>query len=330
MSELDTFRNEPAGLDCESIRSVDDLVHAIDAYNCTPGWVSRAAPLMWRAPRSHFVPAHWRYAEMRPALVAAGRVIGTDLAERRNFVLRNPVPNNDFATTRTLVGAYQSILPGEKARSHRHSSHALRVIIESSGSYSVVNGKRHPMESGDIVLTPGGHWHGHGHDGDEQAFWFDCLDLPLVHLLEPMTAEEHPQHWETDIETVVESPMRLEWAETRRKLDHCERSDDHFGKTVDLTSALMSTITIKVHEWDAGWSNRPYRHHANTIYVVLRGSGKSAIGDAEFSWSFGDVIAVPMNVRVAHTVDEDAVMVALSDEALMKHCGYYALEVCKE
>ena len=30
----------------------------------------------------------------------------------------------------------------------------MRIIIESRGSYSVVNGKRHAMESGDIVLTP--------------------------------------------------------------------------------------------------------------------------------------------------------------------------------
>lgn len=284
---------------------------------------------MWATPRSRFVPAHWRYAEMRSALVAAGRVIGTDLAERRNFILRNPIPGNDFATTRTLVGAYQSILPGEKARSHRHSSHALRVIIESHGSYSVVNGKRHPMESGDIVLTPGGYWHGHGHDGDEQAFWFDCLDLPLVHLLEPMTVQEHPLQWEADVEEVIESPMRLSWSGTLSKLAQCVDEDRHFGNTVDLTSEQMSTITIKVHEWTAGWKNDPYRQRTNTIYVVLRGNGRSVIGDSHFEWGFGDVIAVPMNVRVAHAVDQNAILVALSDEGLMKHCGYYALEDCE-
>ena len=32
----------------------------------------------------------------------AGSVIGTDLAERRNFVLRNPVEGNEFATLRAL------------------------------------------------------------------------------------------------------------------------------------------------------------------------------------------------------------------------------------
>ncbi|WPG41089.1 cupin domain-containing protein [Variovorax sp. EBFNA2] len=316
----------------DTITHVDELIRAIDAQNCTPGWVARPQPLMWPAPRSKFVPVHWRYAEIRPALLAAGRVIGTDLAERRNFVLRNPIEGNDFATTRTLVGAYQSILPGERARSHRHSSHALRVIIESQGSYSVVNGKRHPMETGDIVLTPGNHWHGHGHDGDAQAFWFDCLDLPLVHLLEPMKAEDHPEQWEQNAEQVDHSPMRIEWADTERRLaatDAGEGGDAFFGKTVDVTSALMPTITIKVHHWAAGWQGKAYRRHANAIYVVLRGCGVSAVGDERFSWSFGDVFVAPLGVRVAHAAHDDAVLVALTDEGLMAFCGYDALEACE-
>lgn len=312
----------------DAIRDVDELVRAIDAQNCTPGWVPRKQPLFWPAPRSHFVPVHWRYAEIRPALLAAGRVIGTDLAERRNFVLRNPIDGNDFATTRTLVGAYQSILPGEKARSHRHSAHALRVILESRGSYSIVNGKQHPMETGDIVLTPGGHWHGHGHEGGEQAFWFDCLDLPLVHLLEPMKAEDHPDHWESNAERVDQSPMRIEWTQIAKRLAEADAGTAFFGKTVDVTSALMPTITIQVHEWKAGWRGMPFRRNANAIHVVLRGSGRSAVGDESFDWAFGDVFVAPLGVRVVHEAHEDAVVVALTDEGVMRFCGYYDLQAC--
>lgn len=324
MSESST-----AQIDLASVRNVDDLVRLIDSKNCTPGWVSRDQPLFWPRPQSVFVPAHWRYAEMRPALEVAGRVIGTDLAERRNFVLRNPIPGNDFATTRTLVGAYQSILPGERARSHRHSAHAMRVIIESRGSYSVVNGKQHPMESGDIVLTPGGCWHGHGHEGSEQAFWFDCLDLPLVHLLEPMFIEEHPQQWEANVERIEQSPMLLRWADTCAQLARADEGDDFFGKTIDLTSPTMPTITINVHGWRAGWRNQAFVQNANTIYVVLQGRGTSVIGEATYAWALGDVIAAPLGVSISHTVSEDAVVVALTDAGLMKNCGYYALHPVK-
>lgn len=315
----------------DSVESVDALVDRIAGENCIPGWVRHERPLMWARPRSSFVPAHWRYARIKPALVAAGRVIGTERAERRNFILRNPVEGNDFGTTRTLVGAYQSILPGERARSHRHSPHALRVILESRGSYSVVNGRKHPMESGDIVLTPGGCWHGHGHDGSQQAYWFDCLDIPLVHLLEPMTSDEHPQGWEAQVVEEPSSPMRFAWADTVQALDaqaarETAENARLFGTTIELPAPSMPTIGIKVHRLAAGFQGRPYRHHASSIFVVQQGSGSSQVGDATFAWAFGDVIAAPMGVVLRHAASQDAVLVELTDEKLMRHCAYYRLE----
>lgn len=311
--------------DSARLSEIDALIRAIGARNCTPGWLQRHKPLMWPQPVSTYVPAHWRYADIRPALVSAGRLIGTDLAERRNFVLRNPIPGNDFATTNTLVGAYQSILPGEHARAHRHASHAMRVIIEAQGSYSVVDGKRHAMESGDIVLTPGGSWHGHGHDGNEQAFWFDCLDLPLVHLLEPMTTQEHPQGWESEIQDEPSSPMRISRESILRRLHATDDEGAYFGRTVDISSNSMRTITIKVHQWRAGWRNRPYRQYANQIYVVLAGNGSSEVADQRFEWAFGDVFVAPLASRVAHSASSDAMLVALSDEGLMRFCGFHQL-----
>lgn len=315
----------------DSVESVDALVDRIAGENCIPGWVRHERPLMWARPRSSFAPTHWQYARIKPALVAAGRVIGTDQAERRNFILRNPIEGNDFGTTRTLVGAYQSILPGERARSHRHSPHALRVILESRGSYSVVNGCKHPMESGDIVLTPGGCWHGHGHEGSQQAYWFDCLDIPLVHLLEPMLSDEHPQGWEAQVVEEPSSPMRFAWADTVQALDAQaarEAAEDGrlFGTTIELPAPSMPTIGIKVHRLPADFEGRPYRHYASSIFVVLQGSGSSQVGDATFAWAFGDVIAAPMGVFLRHAASQEAVLVELTDEKLIRHCAYYRLE----
>ena len=93
------------------------------------------------------MPAHWSYEDAKAGLDAAGRLIDVSLAERRNLVMRNPAPGANFETTRTLVCAYQMILPGEKAPSHRHSSHALRVIIDGKGSYSI--GQRREDADGD-------------------------------------------------------------------------------------------------------------------------------------------------------------------------------------
>ena len=178
------------------ITDLDALYAQAARVGLTPGWVPRPKPILWSQPKSEYVPAHWRWQDAKTGLDAAGRLIDVSLAERRNLVMRNPVPVANFETTRTLVCAYQMILPGEQAPSHRHASHALRVIIDGKGSFSTVNGEKMPMETGDVVLTPGWCWHGHGHDGDQPAYWFDGLDVPLTQLLEPMFYQEHPDRHE--------------------------------------------------------------------------------------------------------------------------------------
>ena len=166
MSVVTTTSSSLSGRD---IPNLESLYEAANGVNFTPGWVPRKKPILWSEPRPEYVPAHWGYEDAKAGLDAAGRLIDVSLAERRNLVMRNPAPGSNFETSRTLVCAYQMILPGEKAPSHRHSSHALRVIIDGKGSFSTVNGEKMPMETGDVVLTPGWCWHGHGHDGDQPA-----------------------------------------------------------------------------------------------------------------------------------------------------------------
>jgi gentisate 1,2-dioxygenase len=47
-----------------------------------------------------------------------------------------------------------------------------------------VDGEKCLMERGDLILTPTGLWHEHGHDGSEPVVWLDVLDLPLVYYME--------------------------------------------------------------------------------------------------------------------------------------------------
>ena len=308
--------------------TLPELEATIASLNMTPGWIKRQIPLVWKEMQSQFIPAQWEYARARELMQEAAKALGTDVAERRNFVMRNPIPDNDFSILRTLICAYQTMLPGETAMSHRHSSHAMRVMLESNGAYSIVNGHKHPMNSGDIVLTPGGCWHGHGHEGIEQAFWVDGLDVPLTHLLEPMFYDPHPQQWEPVTYEARHSPMRFAWADTVEGLKNAaDDSTGHFGKTLLLdTSSCMPTLTLKVCGWQKGWSSRPYRHTANVVYVVMQGSGNSTIGERSFDWHFGDVIAAPGWCRIAHHANEDSVLCCISDEQLMRWTRYYRHE----
>jgi gentisate 1,2-dioxygenase len=78
----------------------------------------------------------------------------------------------------------QLLLPGEWAPSHRHTPNAVRMVIEGEGAWTTVEGEKCPMSRGDLILTPTGLWHEHGHEGDAPVIWLDVLDLPLVHYLE--------------------------------------------------------------------------------------------------------------------------------------------------
>jgi gentisate 1,2-dioxygenase len=202
--------------------SMLDGLHAeASKLDLTPGWLPRERPILWAQPNSEFAPARWNYGAAAALLDAAGPLLDLSLAARRNLVLRNPAPGTNFETARTLVCAYQMILPGEIAPSHRHSSHALRVIIDGKGSYSIVDGQKIPMETGDVVLTPGWCWHGHGHEGDRAAYWFDGLDVPLTQLLEPMFCEEHPEKYQP-VERVTPS-SHLRFTPTRSPGDWMRR-----------------------------------------------------------------------------------------------------------
>src|SRR2546425_2054497 len=145
--------------------SLDELYALVREAGMGPGW-NKPTPSLWSEPRKALRPAHWRYAEASAALDAAGRLVTTEDAERRNLVLVNPMPANTYATTRTLVVAYQMLLPGERARSHRHSPNALRLVLDAElGAYTVVDGQRLAMMPGDVVLTPSCCWHRHGNPG---------------------------------------------------------------------------------------------------------------------------------------------------------------------
>jgi gentisate 1,2-dioxygenase len=315
----------------ETIRSVptlDALYAEADKLWLRPGWVRRAEPILTVEAHSAFVPAHWRYDEAKAALDAAGRLIDVSLAERRNLALRNPVPGNDISTTRTLVAAYQMILPGEKAPSHRHTPHALRVIIDAKGSYSTVDGEKTPMDTGDIVLTPGWCWHEHGHDGDEPAYWLDGLDVPLAKLMEAIFYEEHPHRFEPNVRTVTTSPYRFPRDEIARRLDRAKADPEGaHGPRIELEAPTMPTMHLTVERLGAGQRTRKMRTTANRFFCPMEGSGESIIGGKTFAWQRGDTFCVPSWTWFEHGASQDTQLFGLSDEPQMKFARYFRTEM---
>jgi gentisate 1,2-dioxygenase len=293
----------------------------------SPGWIARDQPIFWSEPRSQFVPAHWDYAKIKAALAEAAGLVDLSLAERRILALRNPHPGNNFATTRTLSLAYQYMLPGEIAGTHRHAPHALRVMLDARGTYSIVDGVRMPMESGDVVLTPGGCWHGHGHDGDAPACWIDGLDIPLTHLLEPMYFEPYPGRHMPAVSRTETSPFRFTASDIARGLDRAVPDGEGLaGRRFELTAPQVPTMGLAVMRLLCGERTRTQRSTASRAFVAMAGTGTSRIGETTFQWNRGDTVAVPGWTWYEHNAGVDAQLFELSDEPLMRACNYWRHE----
>ena len=307
----------PKAAEFSSAGCMEDLYALLDRSGMGPGW-NKPEPSLWPAPRKNFLPAHWSYRVSKPALDAAGRFVSTELAERRNLILFNPVPGNQYATARTLVAAYQMVMPHETARSHRHTPNALRLVLDAAPkAYTVVDGKKIPMASGDVLLTPNWAWHGHSNESDERAYWIDFLDVPLVHFLEPMFFGNYAERIErTDI-VDPQSPFRFAFADTERKLKaSAERAPG--VHTVTLGPPQMDTIGLHVTRIDTGATFTNKRTTANSVYAVIDGAGRSEIDGEMFEWARGDVLVVPAWRPAVHRATTTAHLLRVTDEPLLK------------
>jgi gentisate 1,2-dioxygenase len=159
--------------------------------NLVPLWPSLRAVLPPGRPAQKTQTTHWSYNGLKPLLLEAGKLTPIEKAERRVLVLANPGHGLEkMQATSTIYLGMQLLLPGEWAPAHKHTPNAVRMIVEGSGAYTTVSGEKCPMQKGDLILTPTGEWHEHGHDGDKPVIWLDVLDLPIIYYMETSYATE--------------------------------------------------------------------------------------------------------------------------------------------
>jgi gentisate 1,2-dioxygenase len=280
----------------------------------SPGW-ARPEPSMWPEPKPKFRPAVWRFAAARQALDASHNMVPAEQTERRNLIMVNPIEGNVYATTRHLVAAYQCVMPGENARSHRHSATALRLVLSAkSGTYTVVNGSRIDMSPGDVVLTPAWSWHGHANESDTTSYWIDFLDIPFVQLTEAMFFEAHPIGGVEPIKFTGSSPMRIPCGEAL--------GPGRDAKIVEIAKDVMPTIALHLIRQPEGGGITGRRSTINSIYAVVSGKVRFIVEDSfDETLDPGDVIAVPCWHSRKIEARSDAVLFRVSDEPLLRKLG---------
>ena len=305
----------------DPITDLEGLYPVLHDARYTAGW-HKARPSLWKEPQTPFAPRHWRYAEARRYVDLAAQWIGTEKAERRNLLMFNPVADNDYASLPNLVAAYQMLRPGEHARAHRHSPNALRLVLDAKDDvYTVVDGVRLPMRPGDVLLTPGWCWHSHFDLGADDAYWIDFLDVPLVHRLESMFFEPHPDGHQPVTNAPVDSPMRFAAADLDALI---AATPDHNGaRSATLQTPSMRTIALHVHDVAAGAAWLPPKSAAARLLAVVHGAGAIEVGNERFDAERGDVVAVPIWTRHGFIAMQPTRLLEVTDAPVQRALGFH-------
>lgn len=306
--------------------SLDEIYGLLSTLDIENGWAKKE-PSMWSRPRQIFVPAHWSYTPAKAALDSAGRFVNTELAERRNLILVNPIPGNRYPTVRTLVAAYQMVKAGETARSHRHTANALRLVLDTApGTFTIVDGAKIPMVAGDVLLTPNWCWHAHANESRADAYWMDILDVPTVHLLNPMFFEHHEEGLEPVTADGAVSPFRFPFAETVARLSAAPQIAEGC-RQIELQAPhggpAMATIALHVTRIEPGATLTLEPTTSSAILAVMDGHGSIEAGEARFAWARGDAMALPAGNPAVLRSQTEAYVLTASDQPLMKALGWF-------
>lgn len=308
-------------------------------------------------PESQVLPWVWHYRDLRPHVLRALELVGTQQAERR--VIRCMNPGLERGATKTMVANLQIVGPGEIARAHRHTPNALRFIVEGNGGYTVVNGEVVPMLPGDLVLTPNWTWHDHANDSDTPIVWLDGLDTPLIGTLEARFQEEYPEEaqraredadsgflkygtgslrpaWESP--TPDHSPqMRYPWSHTKETLDKLsehELGSPYDGVIMEYSNPLtggpvMPTIACFVQRLRPGARTKPHRHTPSTVYHIIEGQGATIVNGKRLDWESKDILTVPgwaFHEHVNESATQPAYLFSYTDAPIFKMLHWYREE----
>lgn len=331
-----------------------EFLQGLRAQNTLPLWPSLRAVLPYGRPSRLTQPTHWRYRDIRPQLLRAGELTPIEKAERRVLVLCNPgLGLESMRATSTIYVGLQLILRGETAPNHRHTPSAVRFVVEGEGGFTVVDGEKLPMGRGDLILTPPGLWHEHGHEGQEPVIWLDALDLPLVHGIEASYATEgRPQAVDKPIDwgaarfrnggvvpyRSLDAPrqpypmLRFPWRDVQRALGELAAVTPR-DEAVQLAYVnpetgreCLAALGFSALQLRPGEELRLPRRSASAVVHVVDGAGTALVDEATHRFEAADTLAVPTHAEVTlanGSGSAPAYLFVVDDAPLQRKLGIY-------
>ncbi len=229
-------------------------------------------------------------------------------------------------TTDTLYAGLQLVMPNETAPAHRHTAFAMRFIIEGSGGFTAVHGRRINMTCGDVILTPTWNWHDHGKDGSGPMIWLDGLDLPSfvhfpVHFVEHYKENRYP----AENSDTSASPIVFPWTRMKKSLD--EEAGDWVTKRYLRAdgSEVSKTLGGCAERLNEGKSSPVTQETASSVYHIIEGSGKSVINGETIYWKKSDTFCIPAWSQYQHFANsgETVYLYRFDDKPMLLALGFY-------
>lgn len=324
----------------------------IDPSNLYPLWEA-VKEMMTTGPQTEATPHVWKFDDIRPYVIEAGSLVSGEDAERRTLMLENPSMRGARRITEALYSGLQCIMPGEIAEPHRHSPSALRMVIESEGGYTSVNGEKCDMAPGDLILNPSWHWHGHGQEGNRPHISMTCLDVPLVRFLGPVFAEawtgnttfpDGPAEGDSNARyganmlpmdraaPSVTSPIfRYPYSETKAALaqlaaggtiDACHGVKMEYINP-DNAGPVLPTLSAFMQQLPAGFRGENYQSTAAWVYHAVEGQGRTIVGDKVLNWGPKDIFVVPAWYPHRHEAESESFLYSFSDKGVHEKLGLF-------
>ena len=353
--------NVPGRANVDDTPTLQAYYAQIEALDAGALWTVANMIEPW-APKSTSLPMLWRYRDLRPHVLRALDLVTPERAGRRVIYLANRGRRDVAAAVGWLYTGLQVMNPGERASAHRHSTSALRFIMEGEGAYTIVDGHKVTLERNDFVLTPNGTWHEHGVEaGGTTCIWQDGLDIPLVNAMEANFFEVHPNLQQSVGFPIDDSSARFAaaallpsgalprggaspllkyaWAPTYAAL--CNYAAAEGGTAFDgalmryvnpITGGhVMPTIGAAMQRLAPGQHTSGHRHTGSAVYQCAKGQGYSTIDGTRFDWQERDIFVVPSWATHSHanaSNSEDACLFQFNDLPIIEALGLYREEAC--
>ncbi|MGH3390719.1 MAG: cupin domain-containing protein [Actinomadura sp.] len=313
----------------EEAAALERLYADFAAENLLPLW-TQLGDLMPMQPKPSAKAHVWKWKALYPLAQQAGELVPVGRGgERRAIALANPGLGGRPYATPTLWAAIQYLGPREVAPEHRHTQNAFRFVVEGEGVWTLVDGDPVAMRRGDLLLTPGWHFHSHHNGTDRPMAWIDGLDIPFQYYAESTFFEFGPDEVETraapersrserlwghpglrpltHLEPTPATPLlAYRWEHTDRALaEQLALEAEGHRATVEAGHAavryvnpttggdVMPTLRTDFHRLAPGTQTAPVSEVGSSVFQVFDGTGQVTVGERTWTVEHGDMFAAP-------------------------------------